>query len=780
VTPAVTSFVGRRRVLAQARRLVTRGPVLTLTGVGGVGKTRLATQLANSVAERAFPDGVWLVDLAALTDSEPLLRTMATVLGVPDQPTGVREALLAHMADKRLLLVLDNCEHLLAECTDLVNDLVHAASGVRILATSREALRVPGEHVLTVPPLGVPDTDELILTEATQYPALTLFVDRAKSVQPEFRLTADNIATVARLCRRLDGLPLAIELAAARLTLLSIEEILVHLADRFRLLTGGWRTAQPRHRTMLAAIDWSYQLCSPAERTLWARMSVFVGTADMEAVEAVCADHDSNDNGGAGSVVSLARGHIMDLVAELVGKSIVTPVSDGGRTRYRLLETIHEYGRQCLAASGEETALRRRHRSYYQTLATRQAAEWFGPDEADWLARLQADWPNLRAAWRWCVAHPDDAGNAAAALEMPTDLVRGRAPFFGGHLPETTEWLHRGLELNPDPSSARARALAMVAWISSYQGHSVTGPLDDARAVAEQFPNDSSVQASLAYAKGLDLLIQGNYHALALLTDAHKLHDAAEQPGDAHMCLLWMATAASFLGSAQQADDICARCLNHAQTHRAEWALAWAQWTWAVGRWRHGDHRRSRELLVAALRRWRAQGDTFGRMWALEAMGWLATTAGEHIRAALLLGAAATRRQHLGVSFPVLTPVHALHMRCEDILRREFGDEAFDREFDRGADLSAEEAMRLALNESTDTTTPATTRTELADELTKREWDVVELIEQGLTSRRIGDQLFISARTVDEHIAHIRAKLGLANRAQIAAWASQQRRPDRD
>ncbi|MDX3524217.1 ATP-binding protein [Streptomyces scabiei] len=387
---ALTSFVGRRREIADIRRLLGAGRVVTLTGVGGVGKTRLALAVAEA-SRKAFPGGVWLVDLAAVRDPVAVAATAAGVLRIPDRGPGpVLARLTDHLATQRALIVLDNCEHLIEASAELAKALATTCPNLRVLATSRETLDIAGEHVFTVPPLSVPDE------------AVHLLTDRATALRPEFRLTAASRTEAVRLCSVLDGLPLAIELAAARLRTLSVEQLLGRLEDRFALLTGGCRTTLPRQRTLRGMIEWSYELCAPSERLLWERLSVFSGAFTLEAVEEVCT--------GDG----LPAHEVVTLLDRLVAQSVVLVTKDDGAPRYRLLETIREYGRMRLAASGEHPRLSRRHREFYLDRAERFAEQWYGPDQRDILAWLRAEHANLVAA----LECPDtDAADAADASD---------------------------------------------------------------------------------------------------------------------------------------------------------------------------------------------------------------------------------------------------------------------------------------------------------------------------------------------------------------------------
>lgn len=342
----LTSFVGRRDEAAEVRRLLSAGRLLTLTGPGGVGKTRLAGHVARQVA-RVFPDGVWLVPLAALQDEAFVPHAVIEALGVRNE--SVRpplDILVEYLRERRLLIVLDNCEHVLRSCAVLAATVLAATEGVRVLATSRHRLGLVGERLFEVPPLSAPAPEEVAAgtVAAERFPALRLFADRAAAVVPGFTVGEGNQAAVARLCRRLDGLPLAIELAAVRVRSLGVDRLVERLDDRYRLLTGGSPASAPRHRTLRSAVDWSHELCTAQEQLVWAWLSVFVGSFDLAAAEAVCAGEgiDSAD--------------VLDAVAGLVDKSVLVREETGGQVRYRLLVSLRDYGREKLAELGEVTA----------------------------------------------------------------------------------------------------------------------------------------------------------------------------------------------------------------------------------------------------------------------------------------------------------------------------------------------------------------------------------------------------------------------------------------
>ncbi|MFI9836257.1 ATP-binding protein [Nonomuraea sp. NPDC051941] len=440
---AFTSFVGRQREMAEVRRLLGSARLVTLTGTGGVGKTRLALAAAAASA-RAFPGGVWLVDLAPVRDPALVAEAAAVALGVVDQGTRpVLELLAAHVSERRLLMVLDNCEHLVEACAQLAQRLLPAAAEMRILATSRETLQLTGEHVIVVAPLAQEEAIELLVQLETGRGAAG------------FQLTEVNQAAIHRLCADLDGLPLAIELAASRLRTLAVEPVVERLKDRFALLAAGSRAARPHQRTLRAAIDWSWELCSPTERLLWSRLSVFAGSFTLEAAEGVCADE------------RLAADEVLDVLDRLVAQSLVEHAGTEQWPRYRLLETVRQYGWEHLAAGGEDQWLWQRHRDFFLALAERCHQDWFGPRQAEILARLHADHSNLMAALEYRQATaakpgPDDSPrlelgeDRQAALALPAALVFHW--IAGGCLSEGRRYLERALTAAPEPTAARARA----------------------------------------------------------------------------------------------------------------------------------------------------------------------------------------------------------------------------------------------------------------------------------------------------------------------------------
>ena len=411
----LTSFIGREHDLTEVKKLLRTTRLLTLLGVGGLGKTRLSLQVAADVVDR-YPDGLWFVELAALRDERLVAQAVASVLGVKEEPgRPVVEALVKYVKDRQLLLILDNCEHLVHCCAELAKVLLQSGARLTILASSREHLHVAGEATYPVPALAVPDPRQTNTVAAlTQYEAVHLFVDRAAAAQPDFRLTHQNAAAVAGICHRLDGIPLALELAAARVRTMSVENIAARLSDCFRLLTGGDRTALPRQQTLRASIDWSYELLSESERALLRRLAVFAGGCTLDAAEAVGAGGDLDEK------------DVLDLLTHLVEKSLV--VADAEGERYRLLETVRLYAQERLNESGERDRTRTRHLAYYLALAEKARPELDGPDQAAWLLRLDLDRENILAAHAWC-------DRAEGGAELGLKVVFSMQPY----------WFNRGL-----------------------------------------------------------------------------------------------------------------------------------------------------------------------------------------------------------------------------------------------------------------------------------------------------------------------------------------------
>jgi predicted ATPase/class 3 adenylate cyclase len=447
----VTSFVSRERRQAEVRQLLARAPLLTLLGTGGLGKTRLSLQVAADVLDE-FPDGVWFVELASVADARLVPQAVASVLGVMEEAgRPVVEALVKFVRDRELLVILDNCEHLVSACADLAKQLLQAGSRLKLLASSREHLHVPGEVTYPVPALAVPEAGAPFATDALmEFEAVRLFVDRARAVQPGFAVTAQNAKAIVEICRRLDGIPLALELAAARVRTLPVEAIAGRLSDRFRLLTRGARTNLPRQQTLRALIDWSFDLLAEREKTVFARLSVFAGGFTLEAAEAA----------GAGGAI--AQAEILDLLSALVDKSLVE--LDAGGSRYRMLETVRQYAQEKMADADDADAVRTRHLEFFLALATEAHPQLWGKEQGKWLARLDLERENFLAALAWCDRAPDGAAQGLRFAEVLQLYWLPRGLIELGYRVTLEALARPGTQARDYQRSGALYAAAQLAW----------------------------------------------------------------------------------------------------------------------------------------------------------------------------------------------------------------------------------------------------------------------------------------------------------------------------
>ncbi|MBY8862005.1 protein kinase [Nocardia sp. CA2R105] len=756
----LTSFVGRRTDLTEAKGLLASSRLVTLTGIGGVGKTRLALRAAAG-ARRGFPDGVWLVELGQLRDGALLPGVIATSIGLRPQGKPVLDVLIDYLASRQLLLVIDNCEQIVDAAAKVAETLLRACPKLRILATSREALSVGGEAVLHVRPLTVPDPERSpSLRGASRYDAVTLFVERAAVAVAGFVLTEDNVAAVTEICRRLEGLPLAIELAAARLRVLSPEQILVRLTDRYALLTRGSRSAPDRQQTLRWCIDWSYSLCTPAEQQVWAQLSVFAGSCELDAAEQVCRD-------------GLAAQDLLDVLTALVDKSILIREESDWVVRFRVLDTVRDYGRDKLGQAGRYREIQRRHQDWYRTLADRVDADWISPRQLDWIARLDREQPNLREALNFCLtdteAESDAALSFAAALQ-PFWISHGQAG-------EARHWLDRALPGGPatDPV-VRAKALWRASVVAELQ--------DDLRAASALVTQARTLAATTKHPI---------VHAFADL--AHGIHRVVDRDpararapleaalgsftaqGDASgqvwalLGLVWAhelqedsATAISYQERVLAITESCGD-----SAHRLN-----ALWVTAVATWRQGDRDRALRLLRQGLQLIRQLKDSVMAAMVLETLAWIVGAQGSARRAAVLLGAAQAQSVSTGTSTVLLSNLAVHHEDCERAARHALGRNAFETAHREGARMDLDTAIDYALGEQPRT---AARGPGPSAELTTREREVAGLVAEGLTNRAIAAHLNISVRTADGHVEHILTKLGFTSRTQIAAWITERNRP---
>ncbi|MFE3290163.1 ATP-binding protein [Rhodococcus sp. NPDC059234] len=747
----LTTFVGRRREVTEAKRLLAASRLVTLTGIGGVGKTRLALRVAEETA-RSFPDGVWLIELGELHDPALVPVTVAAAVGMRDNSSRPStEMLVERLRDRNLLLVFDNCEHLVGAVAELADTVLRGCLGIRILATSREALEIGGEALLRVPPLAFPAPDPAsTLHGLPSYDAVALFAERATAMVHGFEVTDENRHAVAEICRRLDGLPLSIELAAARVRVLSPDQILDRLTDRFRLLTGGHRGSPSRQQSLRLCVDWSHELCTAPERELWGRLAVFAGGFEIDAVEGVCAEGVPADE-------------VLDLLASLVDKSILIREDVGAVVRYRMLETLREYGRDKLLEAGDFEDLRRRHRDWYQQLVLAVRSEWIGPQQVGLTARLDREQSNLREAMQFSLTEPGEADHglriavALFAFWMSQGLLR-----------EGRYWLDRALSLQDgEPSVTRVKALCADSLLASNQGDIAAGTLliTEAADLAEQL-GDPMTRALVMHAAGYLAAFSGDLTgALASLEGALEVFRSEGNHIRQISTLLGIAVASGLLGDTARAVECQEEALAISESTGESVYRAYAVCALGLSLW-ESDSRRSQALLEQGLRLTRPTGDVMAAAMCLEALAWIAGAERHGRRAAMLLGAARSLWRGIGSTTGVVAPkLKTFHGECERRTRQVLGDTAFEAAVAEGSGWSAEESIAFALDERA-----AGPRSDPGDGLTRREQEVAALVARGMTNKEIAAELVISLRTAQGHVERLLAKLGFSSRTQIAAW----------
>jgi predicted ATPase/DNA-binding NarL/FixJ family response regulator len=766
------ALIGRDAEAAKLRqRLMDAETGLhTLTGTGGCGKTSLAIHVARGLLD-AFADGVWLVELAPLSDPALVEHAIATVLGVREAAgRSLREEVIAFLRPRALLLILDNCEHLIEACAQVVDGLLAGCPDVRILATSRELLRISGEVAWSVPPLATPDPQHLPAPHLlVDFPAVRLFVHRAQSVRPDFALGPDNAAEVAQVCARLEGLPLALELAAARTRAMSVGQIAARLDISFRLLVGGSRTAPSRQQTLEATLDWSHDLLTTPERTLFRRLSVFAGGFDLDAAESVCADE------------MLERGDILDVLTRLVDRSLVVVEQQSGEARYRLLEPIRQYVLERLRESGELEGVRARHALHYRALAERIEWELWGPHQAPCLERLERDQDNLRAGLTWYDERPEE-------VEAFRVFVVALSRFWHtrGKLSEGLSWLHRALH-KPVERVTRGWVTVLI-WTSSLAHHH--GDLDEAVALGEQAVaasrqlGDPLFVGSALMTLGDDLIgpAEDLERAISLAVEAVEVLRSTGERGRRALsvAVAILGGVTRLQGDDERATVVLEEAVEVTRDVGNTWAVAMSLQDLAQVALEQGKTERAAALFTDCLALARELADSRRVAECLEGFGEIAAETGRAERAARLLAAAQSVRDANGSS---IEPVdRAMHARSLTAARQRLGETAFKAAWDAGAGTSLEHSIEAALAHEGLTSTAAepSSGPNEAALLSAREWDVVELIARGLTNPQIAEELVISRRTADRHVSNILDKLGFATRGQIAAWTFQHRASARE
>jgi predicted ATPase/DNA-binding CsgD family transcriptional regulator len=750
-----SSFVGREKELAEVKRLLENNRLLTLTGSGGCGKTRLALAAAGELVE-GYEDGVWLVELASLTDPSLVPQAAASTLGVREQQgRSLIETLSEYLGSKKVLLVLDNCEHLIEACAELVEALLHSCPKLRILTTSREALGITGEVAWPVPSLSLPDIRRLPdIQSLPRYESARLFVERAAAVKPTFALTERNAPSVAQVCYRLDGIPLALELAAARAKVLPVEQIANRLDDSFGLLSAGSRTAMPRHRTLRATMDWSHELLPEEEQILFRRLSVFAGGFTLEAAESVCAGEDRQ------------RDEVLDLLWHLVDKSLVRMREESGEARYRLLETIRQYGREKLSESGEVGKVRERHADYYLALAEEAEPELKGVGQVAWLDRFEQEHDNLRAAISWSLERSNlqDAARLGWALWLFW--------WIRGHFAEGRRSMEQALSAEGDaamPASARAQALFVAGTMACGQGdyRSAEPLLDESAALFRELGDRRGVAYALGSAAVLAITQERYERGIVYSEEAADLFlEVGDKWGAAPM-LGCSAVGWLNLGDHGRAKSLAERglalCREMGDKHGTSIALS----TLAGVAQAERDYERARDLFEERLAVSAELGNDADVVHSLEGLASVAGAEDSIVRAARLWGAAEALLEKIEAVYTYV-PDRSLH-RSRVTARSQIEEAAWEAAWAEGRAMSPEQATEYALEQQSGPE-PVAPETYPAG-LSAREADVLRLVAQGMTNAEVGEKLFLSSRTVSWHLGSIYRKLGFHSRTEATRFA---------
>lgn len=726
---------------------------MLVLGPGGVGKTRLAEEVALRSA-RAFRDSYRWIDLASVRDPEAFSSAAAAAIGVTDQSNrAVIDKIVDHLRDRHTLIVLDNCEHLLDAVREFVGTVLTSAPEVHVLATSREPIGIGGEATFELPPLSIPtaSTGHQARTLAV-YEAVTLLVERAQSVVPGFKLTDRNADDIAQICMQLDGIPLAIELAAVRLRSLSPSQLVERLDRRFHLLTGGDRFALPRQQTLRALIDWSYGLCSQSERLLWARLSVFLGSFDLDAAETVCSDD------------ALERDDVIEVLDGLISKSLISVDRSGTTLRYSQLTTVREYGHELLGAIGAKNAVYRRHRDHFLQRTQRYAERWFSARQAERLAELRPDHSNLMAALDWSLR--EDELNEAAALAVALRYHW----IAGGHLSDGRIRLERLLQRLPSPSLDRGNVLWVTAWTALIQGdrEGARAHLDECATVASALGNDQ-LRAHHDHWAALHALFCGRTReAIELFERALAIHSAVGDVAAALTASFQLAMAQTYDGQPEAALRTCEDVIRTANHHGEQWNKAYALWVSSVANFHLGRTGIAVDAARQALQIQRDFKDKICTALSIELLAWGAEDAGDHSHSAKLFGAAAAVWHRLGTSVAAFGPqIERDSLTSTTRVKSALGTAVFERLSAQPVGFTIEGAVNFALGTSDDN---ASVPVPGSSPLTKREGEIAALVAKGLSNREIADQLVISRRTVDGHVERILNKLGVGSRTQVVLW----------
>jgi non-specific serine/threonine protein kinase len=752
----VTSFVGRRQELREVKRLLSTTRLLTLTGGGGVGKTKLALRAAAEMS-RGFADGAWLVLLDSIRD--PLLVTQAVfgALGVHDLSAGLSLSSLAdYLAGQRLLLVLDNCEHLLDACAVLASTLIGSCPDLHVLATSRQALGVAGEVRMVVPPMSLPaEGDEDSPPRLLGSDAVWLLSERAAAVVPGFTVNADNAAAVVDLCRRLDGIPLALELAAVRLGSLSLDQLNRGLASELSVLGTANRGAETRQQTLEATIGWSYRLLDERERLLWARLSVFAGGFEEDAATQVCSDE------------RIPGEQIAGLLGALVDKSILKrQLVDGRPPRYWLLETTRQYGRERLREIGEQALTQQRHFDWIRVLA--EAIGAWDNRQVALFHRMHREQDNLWAALDFCSRQPASVAAAAELAQHLHAYWASRGPFG-----DVRRVLTSLAERVPEDSIARGRLL----WVAAIMALSANDYEGCAALAEESLRIGTAVRDVEVVSEALRVssvprfrdgdLAGAKERAESAVSLAGLMRlDRAELIAYVTLCVVLLAT-----GDIDRVIELGERGAARSEARGESWCRGSQLNYLARAHWLRGDRDKAEALARAATVCKHAVDDRNGLTMMLETLASMAAERGRPERAAILLGSA--QRVRDSSSLTLIELYREQHERSVSLIVRAIGQKSFDAAYARGRAMTIDESVAFAVADKPAPKLAPPVKSVPDTVLSRRQLEIARLIADGLTNRQVADRLFLSERTVETHITNMLNKLGLNSRIQLSRWLAE-------
>lgn len=752
-------MVGREAEVADVLRLLTPGRALTLIGLGGAGKTRIARRVTAAGAEHRW-DGTWVVELADSTDPRLVGETVAGALDL-QVPAGEWDGsvLSDFFASRSGLLVLDNCEHLVEPVGDIVADLLGACPRLTVLATSRLPLGIIQETVYQVSPLPVPAPGALVdLGDAGNFDSIALYVARATEAMPAFRLGPDNVGTVGALVTRLEGLPLSIELAAARVRVLSPEILLSRVDKHFHVLETDLRDVPARQRSLAASVGWTHDLCSSRERQLWARLSVFTGGFEIEAAEEIC----------SGDGIDSAE--VLRLLSSLVDMSVVGRIGETG-SRFRMLESIRQFGADRLEETGTADLWRERHLEFYDDLVARLHRDWVGPEQTAWMDRIRAEHPNLRAALEHALGSP---AKAPVALRM----CRGLEPLWicGGHLGEARRWIERSIAVTEGFGLEKVEALRLCAWFGALQLDLVYARdrVDEASLLVEA--HEASSRAAHLFAAGVVSTWEQDFATgVALLAESADAYRVAGDHLGALEADLNTAIAHVFAGDYVRAGAVCASCLEITRPQGETYISAYAYWALGLAALMSGDMARATDLERDALAMSSSLGDQLAMALELEVLAWLSAIQFDFDRAVPLLGGAELFWRMMSMPVERTPGVSDFRALGEAQVRAQIRDERFEALFAQGLARTPHEVVAAGLGVGLSEPDRVSAATRLGP-ITRRETEVAALIAEGLSNRDIAERLFLSERTAQGHVQSILRKLGFKSRAQIAVWFVNQSR----